>query len=48
MTMTVEEAEELDAQMEKLLEPYVTRDPSDAPEEARRVRWLRYVMPEAG
>ena len=47
MTMTVEEAAELDAQMEKLLEPYVTRDPSDAPGDARRVRWLRYVMPEA-
>jgi DNA-binding transcriptional ArsR family regulator len=46
MTMTVEEASELDAQMEKLLEPYVTRDPSDAPQDARRVRWLRYVMPE--
>jgi DNA-binding transcriptional ArsR family regulator len=48
MSMTVEEAAELDAQMEKLLEPYVTRDPSDAPGDARRVRWLRYVMPEAG
>ena len=46
MTMTVEEAAELDAQMEKLLEPYVTRDSSDAPGDARRVRWLRYVMPE--
>lgn len=48
MTMTVEEAEALDAQMEKLLEPYVTRDPSQVPEGARRVRWLRYVLPEAG
>lgn len=47
MTMTLAEAEELDAQMEKLLEPYVTRDPSDAPGDARRVRWLRYVLPEA-
>lgn len=47
MTMTVAEAQALDAQMEKLLEPYVTRDPSDAPEGARRVRWLRYVMPES-
>jgi DNA-binding transcriptional ArsR family regulator len=47
MTMTVEEAAELDAQMEKLLEPYVTRDPSDVPGDARRVRWLRYVLPEA-
>jgi DNA-binding transcriptional ArsR family regulator len=48
MTMTVAEAADLDAQMEKLLEPYVTRDPADAPGDARRVRWLRYVMPEAG
>ena len=48
MTMTVAEAAELDAQMEKLLAPYVTRDPSDAPRDARRVRWLRYVLPEAG
>lgn len=47
MTMTVEEAAELDEQMEKLLEPYVTRDPSNAPDDARRVRLLRYVMPEA-
>ncbi|MDF2752896.1 MAG: transcriptional regulator [Gaiellaceae bacterium] len=47
MTMTVEEAAQLDAQMEKLLEPYVTRDASDAPGGARRVRWLRYLMPEA-
>ena len=47
MTMTVAEAAELDARMEKLLEPYVTRDPSEAPRDARRVRWLRYVLPEA-
>jgi DNA-binding transcriptional ArsR family regulator len=47
MTMTVEEAAELDGQMEKLLEPFVTRDPSDAPREARRVRWMRYMLPEA-
>lgn len=44
MAMTLEEARELDARMEALLEPYVTRDP--APEGARRVRWLRYVLPE--
>lgn len=47
MTMTVEEAAALDWEMEKLLVPYVTRDPSQAPEGARRVRWLRYVMPAA-
>jgi DNA-binding transcriptional ArsR family regulator len=47
MTLTLEEAEALDAQMEELLIPYVTRDPSDAPEGARAVRLLRYLMPEA-
>jgi hypothetical protein len=47
MAMTVEEAEALDWEMEKLLEPYVTRSESDVPDGARRVRWLRYVMPEA-
>ena len=48
MAMTVEEAEALDAEMERLLEPYVTRNDSDVPEGARRVRWLRYVLPDAG
>ena len=48
MLMTVEEAEALDWEMEKLLEPYVTRSEPDVPDGARRVRWLRYVMPEAG
>lgn len=47
MAMTVEEAATLDREMEKLLEPYVTRSESDVPDGARRVRWLRYVMPEA-
>ena len=47
MLMTVEEADALDWEMEKLLEPYVTRSESNVPEGARRVRWLRYVMPEA-
>lgn len=47
MTLTLEEAEALDAQMEELLIPYVTRDSSDAPEGARDVRLLRYLMPEA-
>jgi DNA-binding transcriptional ArsR family regulator len=47
MLMTVEEAEALDWEMEKLLEPYVTRLEPDVPDGARRVRWLRYVLPEA-
>jgi DNA-binding transcriptional ArsR family regulator len=48
MLMTVEEAVALDWEMEKLLEPYVTRSESDVPDGARPVRWLRYVLPEAG
>ncbi len=48
MAMTVEEAAALDWEMEKLLEPYVTRNESDVPAGARRVRWLRYVLPDAG
>jgi hypothetical protein len=47
MTLTLAEAEALDAQMEELLIPYVTRDSSDAPEGARDVQLLRYLMPEA-
>jgi hypothetical protein len=45
--LTREEAEALDLKMEELLIPYVTREPSDAPEDARPVRLLRYLMPEA-
>jgi DNA-binding transcriptional ArsR family regulator len=47
MKMTPDEVEALDAQMEELLVPYVTRAPSEVPEGARGVRLLRYVMPEA-
>jgi DNA-binding transcriptional ArsR family regulator len=47
MVMTPEEAAVLDAQMEELLIPYVTRDPDDQPDEARPVRLLRFLMPEA-
>jgi DNA-binding transcriptional ArsR family regulator len=45
MMLTSEEAEALDAQMEQLLVPYVTRDAADAPDGARPVRLLRYLMP---
>ena len=48
MLMSVDEAAALDAEMEKLLEPYVTRETADAPPDARHVRWLRYVLPDAG
>jgi DNA-binding transcriptional ArsR family regulator len=34
--------------IEELLAPYVNRIESDAPDDARGVRLLRYVLPEAG
>lgn len=46
MKLTPEEAEALDARMEELLIPFVTRDVSGVPEGARDVRLLRYLMPE--
>jgi DNA-binding transcriptional ArsR family regulator len=46
MKLTPEEAEALDARMEELLIPFVTRDVSETPEGARDVRLLRYLMPE--
>lgn len=46
--LTLEEAEALDAQMERMLEPYVTRNESDAPAGSRAVRVLRYLLPETG
>jgi DNA-binding transcriptional ArsR family regulator len=46
MKLTPEEAEALDARMEELLIPFVTRDVSGTPEGARDVRLLRYLMPE--
>lgn len=46
--LTLEEAQALDARMERLLIPYVTRDPDDAPPGARDVRLLRFLMPEVG
>jgi DNA-binding transcriptional ArsR family regulator len=44
--LTHEEAQALDLKMEELLVPYVTREPSDAPDGARPVRLLRYLLPE--
>ena len=45
--LTRDEAAKLDATMEELLIPYVTRRASDAPDGARQVRLLRYLMPES-
>jgi DNA-binding transcriptional ArsR family regulator len=44
--LTRSEAEALDLKMEELLVPYVTRGPSEAPDGARPVRLLRYLLPE--
>jgi hypothetical protein len=44
---TPDEVAQLEASIEKLLEPPANRSTTDAPEGARRVRILRYAMPEA-
>ena len=44
--LTHEELERVNAEIERVLAPYVTRD--EVPEDARVVRLLRYVLPEAG
>jgi DNA-binding transcriptional ArsR family regulator len=45
--LTREELELVNAGIERLLAPYVTREEADLPEDARGVRLLRYVLPEA-
>jgi DNA-binding transcriptional ArsR family regulator len=45
--LTAEELHEVDAEIERVLAPYVTRAAEDLPAGARRVRLLRYVLPEA-
>jgi Helix-turn-helix domain len=47
MLLTRDEAADLDAKMEALLTQYVTREAPDAPQDARPVRLLRYLMPES-
>jgi len=44
---TPEEIARLEAGIEELLAPLANRAPKDAPEGSRRVRILRYVMPQA-
>lgn len=46
--LTPEELEAVEDAVEELLAPYVNRPEQDAPEGARAVRLLRYVLPEAG
>ncbi len=46
LVLTVAEARRLERDIERLLEPYVTREGSDVPESARAVRMLRFLLPE--
>ncbi len=45
--LTVAELAAVNAAIEQALAPYVTRDAADQPSDARHVRFMRYVMPEA-
>lgn len=47
MALTPDELRELQAALERLIEPYVTRKAADAPDGAAPVRILGYFMPEA-
>jgi DNA-binding transcriptional ArsR family regulator len=46
VALTVEELEIVNAEIERLLAPYVTRERGDRPANARGVRLLRFVLPE--
>jgi DNA-binding transcriptional ArsR family regulator len=45
--LTAAELAAVNAAIEQVLAPYVTRDPADRPADARHVRIMRYVLPEA-
>ncbi|MEU2610419.1 helix-turn-helix domain-containing protein [Micromonospora sp. NPDC007271] len=45
--LTVAELAAVNAAIEQVLAPYVTRDAADQPPDGRHVRFVRYVMPEA-
>jgi DNA-binding transcriptional ArsR family regulator len=47
MTLTPAELHEVQAGLETLFEPYITREPADVPDGAASVRILSYFMPEA-
>ena|SRR5918992_2552132 len=47
VALTPDELRGLQQDLERLLEPFLTRDPADLPPEARRVRVLSYFLPEA-
>ncbi|MFI7428760.1 ArsR/SmtB family transcription factor [Micromonospora sp. NPDC049836] len=48
MRLTEGELAAVNAAIEQVLAPYVTRETADQPPGARHVRILRYVLPEAG
>jgi hypothetical protein len=45
-TVTPDELRGIQEGLERLLEPFLSREPDDAPAEARQVRILSYFMPE--
>lgn len=47
VALTVAELAAVNAAIEQVLAPYVTRDAAEQPPDARHVRFMRYVMPEA-
>ncbi|MFD0341061.1 ArsR/SmtB family transcription factor [Streptomyces sp. NPDC127117] len=46
VVVTAGELAAIEDGIERLLAPYITRDPAERPAEARGVRLLRYVLPE--
>jgi DNA-binding transcriptional ArsR family regulator len=48
VALTPDELRGLQQDLERLLEPFLTREPGDLPPEACRVRVLFYFLPEAG
>jgi DNA-binding transcriptional ArsR family regulator len=47
VALTPEELRGFQQELERLLEPYLTRDPADLPPEARRVRVMSYFLPQS-
>jgi DNA-binding transcriptional ArsR family regulator len=47
LDVTAEELEHIEDEIERLIAPYVTRDPADVPADARSTRLLRIHMPSA-
>jgi DNA-binding transcriptional ArsR family regulator len=47
LTVTPEEVRDLQEGLERLIEPLITREADDVPDDAARVRVLAYFLPEA-